>query len=40
MKHKENESNSEGFLLIAMEAKALLDDSSSSYSLSLSQVTT
>jgi hypothetical protein len=38
MKHEEDEPNSDGFLLIAMKAKALLDDSSSSSS--LSQVTT
>jgi hypothetical protein len=32
MKHEEDEPNSEGFLLIAIEAKALLDDDSSSSS--------
>jgi hypothetical protein len=36
LKHEEDESNSEGFLLIAIEAKALLDDDSSSSSSSLS----
>jgi hypothetical protein len=36
MRHDEDESNSDGFLLIAMEAKALLDDDSSSSSSSLS----
>jgi hypothetical protein len=36
MRHEKDESNSDGFLLIAMEAKALLDDDSSSLSSSLS----